>query len=483
MLWVRDRVGYRVVEWPSFKLKLAIFFGLGHRPTDAQMPVHQSTADIIIVGGGERAGKSKIAALECVARLAACEGRPVFLVGEKYERCIAEFDYIAAALLELDPDMRPEYISRPAEGKQSCTIKIPHLNTTIITLSAVKGMAAIRATGRAPAMILICEAGLVTYDVFLACLGRVAEAGGVVICTGSFPDDTGWYAQKYEEYRAPNEDGGESFAIPSWSNTVIYPAGEKDPKILKVKGQYPRLDFLRFIGAIPQPPATLVCPEFRYSTHVPGTVKFDEQEPVWLAVDPGYRHAYAVLPVQFSDPYLYVIDEVYRWAAEYGPEAGGEAMIEETMKRPWWGNVVDGVICVGGLQHHSAESQIEVWSSKAGLRLKWRKVPEAAGIQRLKTFLQDPISGLPLLLLSTLCKHTAKEFSLWKYPAMVEGRPISEKPIDRDNDAIKALIYLLYYLYGPVDWEDVEVVKRESPWKRIYGRKGEKKSRIRLMGE
>lgn len=470
------------MKWPSWKIKSAIFHGLDYSPTEAQEPVHQSKARIIIVGGGERAGKSKIAAEECVSRIFSCKGQPIFLVGEKYERCIPEFDYISEALLDLGL-IKAGDISRPADGQQRCTIKIPHLNITIITVSAVKGMTAIRATGRAPALILLCEAGLVSYDVFLACLGRVAEARGVVIATGSFPDDTGWYAQKYEEYQGPNEDDGESFSIPSWSNTVVYPEGENDPEILKLKARYPRLDFLRFIGAEPQPPATLVYPEFRYSTHVKEEVEFNKEEPVWLAIDPGYRGAYAVVAYQFTDPYVLAVDEVYRWAAEHGQEAYGEAVIDECMERPWWGNVVDGVIDVAALQHHAAQSQSEIWAAKTGLSLKWRKVPPFAGRQRLRTFLVDPASGEPLLLLSTLCENYAREFGRYRFREIVEGQPVSEEPIDRDNHAIKATEYLLYYLYGPVDWPESKIERRESPWKKVYGRKREKRPLGRRYGE
>lgn len=480
------------MRWPSWENKQRAFGVLEYKPTEAQEPVHQSEARIIIVGGGERAGKSKIAAMECVARLPACVGRPIFLVGEKYERCVPEFDYISEELLKLGL-VKANDVSRPADGQQRCTIKIPHLNITIITVSAMKGMTAIRATGRAPALILICEAGLVSYDVFLACLGRVAEARGVVIASGSFPDDTGWYAQKYEEYQGPNEEGGESFSIPSWSNTIVYPKGEEDPQILRLKTQYPRLDFLRFIGAEPQPPATLVYPEFRYSTHIKEWVKFNKEEPIWLAVDPGYRGAYAVIPYQFPAPYVWGINEVYRWAAEHGAGAYGEAVIDECMKRPWWDNVVDGVIDVAGLQHHAAQSQVELWAAKTQdklparpgecLALKWRRVPPFAGRQRLRTFLVDPASGEPLILWSPSCENTAREFGRYRYREIVEGQPVSEEPIDRDNHAIKATEYLLYYLYGPVDWPEYKIQKRESPWKKVYGRKGQKIPLGRRYGE
>lgn len=469
-------------------LKSVIFYGLDYTPTEAQEPFHQSAARVIIMGGGERAGKSKVAAMEVVGRLGWCygnaRGHPIFLVGEKYETCIPEFDYIAEALHQLRKLVGPVEVSRPAEGKQSCTIKIPNLNITITTLSAVKGPSAVRATGRAPALILICEAGLIAYDVFLACRGRLAETRGILIATGTFPDDIGWYAQKYEEYQAPNEEGGESFAIPSWSNVIIYPGGREDPEIKAVESAYPALDFLRYIGAEPQPAATLVYPEFRYTTHVPGTVKFDREHPVWLAVDPGYRGAYAVIAYQFTEPYVLAVDEVYRWAAEHGPETYGVAVIEECMRRPWWDNVTDGVIDIAGLQHHAAQSQREVWAAKTGLSLNYRKVSPFAGRQRMRTFLINPASGEPLLLLSTLCERFAREFGRYKFREIVEGRPVSEEPIDRDNHAIKATEYLLYYLYGPVDHPMSKPRKRRrSPWDKVYGPKRDEEQKGRRYGE
>jgi len=482
------------MKWPSWKRKGQLFSVLGYSPTQAQEPVHQSKARIIIVGGGERAGKSKIAAMECVARIFACDGRPIFLVGEKYERCVPEFDYISEALLDLGL-VTVKDISRPADGQQRCTIKVrrPHLNTTIMTVSAVKGMTAVRASGRAPALILMCEGGLMSYEVELACRGRLAEARGALIVTGSFPDDVGWMAQKYEDYQHPNKEMGESFSIPSWSNTAIYPGGRQDPEILAVESAYPELDFLRFIGALPQPPATIVYPEFRYSMHVPGTVKFDPDEQVWLAIDPGYRGAYAVIAYQFSGPYVLAIDEVYRWAAKHGKGAYGEAVIEECMKREWWPNVIDGVIDIAGLQHHGAESQVEIWAAKTmgklparpgpdeALRLKYRKVIPFEGRQRLRTFLADPASGEALLRLSTKCEHFAREFGLYRFKEIVEGRPIDEEPIPRDNHAIKATEYLLFFLYGRVEWPTREVEPRKDRWE-VYGHQRRRKD-YRRYGE
>src|SRR3990167_8288393 len=76
-----------------------IFSRIGYKPTSEQLPVHLSNARIRQVAGGERSGKSKLSAMDLVARL--FYGKLFWLVAADYERTKAEFNYTCEALEKL----------------------------------------------------------------------------------------------------------------------------------------------------------------------------------------------------------------------------------------------------------------------------------------------------------------------------------------------------------------------------------------------
>ena len=55
---------------------------------------------------------------------------------------------------------------------------------------------------------------------------------------------------------------------------------------------------------------------------------------------------------------------------------------------------------------------------------------------------------MPRLFHSLNCQGTIREYGLYKYRDVKDGRPVSELPIDINNDALKAIAYGLVYDYG-----------------------------------
>lgn len=465
-------------DWPSFASKKVFFDAIGYSPTAAQQPVHECEARHLLIGGGERGGKSLCTALEafgCFPRWSLC-----YIAGETYDQCLPEFDYLSHyfhLLGEVTGSKIVTQVKRPASGQQrsSLNLNIGGDLKQIITVSTQrKGGQALSRRGEAPGIVLCVEFETLPYDVYLAARGRVAEKRGRVILSGTFPNDAGWQSQMWRRWKGENDEGGRSFSIPIWSNLVRFPGGEDDPEIKSLRSVYTEAEWLRRFGATPQKPATLVFATFEHHLHVQSWVEFDPKVPVELWMDPGYgESAYAVLAIQVAGPFVFVVDEIY----EHG--LIGEEIVEIAKKRPWWDRVgkasrfqTGGVVDIAGRQHHAAKSQIEVWRSEGDIALRSQQVAPKVGRERIKSFLMPyPETGTPRLLLSPKAKMTAYEFTNHKWKKRPEERLGGEEPVNRDCDALKALGYGLIDKFGIIKLPSVPRVQktpREELWRRAF---------------
>ena len=406
---------------------------VGYNPTPAQRAAHDSPARIRLIAGGERAGKSRSGAMELFGRL--LEGRLYWLVGPEYDLCRPEFEYVLDACRRIDAVASVRY---PSSNR--CEL-ITRTDARIVTRSAHEPE---RLAAEAPDGILGCEAAQLPPSVFLRLRGRIAERRGWLWLSGTFEGSRGWYAEKFRAWQVGERTDARAFSIPSWENRALYPGGRDDPEILDLETQFPPDLFMERFGGVPCPPSTLVFRDFDPLVHVRSEARASGA-PVELAIDPGYAGAYAVLAIEQRGPCVAVIDEVY-----LRRRVAGE-VIAVCRQRPWWSRVRGGVIDVAGRQHHAAPSQIEIWASTAGVRLRSHGVPLRSGIDRLRTFLRDPASGEARLAVAPECRNLIEEFGLYRYHEASDREPISEIPIDRDNHAIKALTYWLFDRFGAIE--------------------------------
>ena len=411
----------------------ALWACAGYDPSPAQRAAHDCPARIRLIAGGERAGKSRSAAMELFGRL--LEGRLYWLVGPDYDLCRPEFEYILDACRRINAVAS---VRRPGSNRGELTTRT---GIRIVTRSAREPE---RLAGEAPDGILGCEAAQLPPSVFLRLRGRIAERRGWLWLSGTFEGSRGWYADKFRAWQLVKRADARAFSIPSWENRAIYPGGREDPEIADLEAMFPPDLFMERFGGVPCPPSTLVFREFNPRVHMSNNARASGL-PVELAIDPGYAGAYAVLAIEQRGPDVAVIDEVYLRRRVAGD------VIAACRERPWWPQVRGGVIDIAGRQHHAAPSQIEVWASLAGVRLRSHTVPLRSGIDRLRTFLRDPASGAARLTVAPECRSLIEEFGLYRYHEASDLEPISEIPIDRDNHAIKALTYWLFDRFGAIE--------------------------------
>jgi hypothetical protein len=418
---------------------MTIWSSINYHPSLEQSQAHEHKARFKLVAGGERAGKSYSAAMELVNRCDVPEGL-YWIVGPTYELCRPEFSYVNDALKKAGVVLESSF---PAQGACSL-VTLWHAKVETRTAEDVRKLA-----GLAPDGILMSEAAQQSWDAYSRLRGRLSEKRGWLWMSGTFEGSMSWYADLWRRWQGENAEHGRSFSIPTWSNRAVFPGGRVDPEIIALERTYPADMFQERCGAVPCPPATLVFREFSYQDHVSHDAAYDPELPVELAVDPGYAGAYAVLALQEQDGLIFMIDEVYLTATV------AEDVIAECERREWWEAVTGGVIDVAGRQHAGLPSHVEIWREKAGLYLSSNRVKVVDGINRLRTFLREPGSGVPRLLINPRCTGLLAEFGKYRYQAVVENRPVREEPIDRDNHSLKALGYWLYARFGPVEREEV----------------------------
>jgi len=422
-----------------------LFEKVGFKPTEAQLPLLQSDKRFILVAGGEQAGKSMVASKFLLNRFFDLpEGQPglFWLVAADYERTRAEFEYLVEDFAALG--LLKEATKRVDPGK------IVLADNTRIETKSAKDPRTLAM--RAPNGIVGCEASQLDLETFYRMRGRCAPKKGWLFLSGTFEGSLGWYPQMHISWSIPTDDE-QSFSLPSYTNTHLYPGGIDDPEIQRLKRDASDDFFLERIEGIPSPPEGLVFPEFRANLHV-SEVDYDPESPVHLWMDPGYAGAYAIVAVQMRNDVITVIDEVYE------RNLVTEEMIQICQSRPWWQNVQFGVIDVAGYQHQAMAAPAELWMKNTGLYLSSQKVMINDGTERLKSFLKpDPITREARIVIDSRCRGLLSEFGgapnpfdnqtrVYRWKTDRDGNIVGNTPEDKNNHGIKALIYGIVDNYG-----------------------------------
>lgn len=415
---------------------------------------------VVLVAGGERAGKSFTSAIVLVIwtildLVNLGPGRLYWIVGPDYVQCHREFDYAAGFFYKLGMVLTD---NRPKDGSWQMTLKG---GVTIITKTSEDPKAL---ANDAPDGVLMVEAAQQTFDTYEKLFNRLAESrgrgSGHFYISGTFEKSLGWYPEIFNLFQGDNLWGGKSFSLPSWENLTVFPGGYDDEEMVRLRGVLPKETFDERFGGVPCPPRELVFKEFRHYLHVVNTRWGDVKVPVrdekgWLLpkdgdlelwIDPGYAGAYAVLFVYVFAGLVFIVDEVYAQGKV------GEIVIQETIaKRDLFQRVKRGVMDVAGRQHNAMESQEELWLKHAKLPMFMEPVPIVDGILRHRTFLTDPMTMAPRMYHDPKCKGTIREYELYRYPEAKENRDERELPIDANNHSMKAIAYGLWNRFSYVD--------------------------------
>ena len=417
---------------------------ISYRPSSGQDKIHECSARIRLVAGGERSGKSFLSANDLTSRLFL--GKLFWLVAADYERTKAEFNYVCNNLDKLGVRFTATKQVDPGEIEIEGGIRVATKSSKDPRKIAME----------APDGILVCEASQIDYETFLRLSGRLAEKRAWMLMSGTFESSLGWYVDTFMRGQTPNNDDLVSFSLPTWTNTAIFPGGRNDPEILRLERTTSPEWFMERYGGVPTPPRGLVFNEFRTHIHTGrgGKFEFDPNLDVYLWVDPGYATAYAIEVCQRHGDNLYVVDEIY----ERGLVTSD--IIKVAKQKPWFGKVIGGATDIAATQHQAMAAPTEIWLREAGVYLKSTKLAIRDGIERVKSFLiVNPITSSPLLHINAACKGLisemggcpnpiTNEIALYQWRLDNRGEVIGDAPEDKNNHACKALAYGLVDMFG-----------------------------------
>lgn len=420
------------------------------------MAIIQDTSRIKVVSGGERAGKSATGAWEAfgshIAEATISSDQTLYwLVGEDYEQCRGEFQYLLDYFTEVDV-IAPDGVHFP---RQDQAILVTRMGGRFETKTAHDP----RKLGvRAPNGILGCEVGLWTPETWLRARGRVAEKRGWEYLSGSFEDSFATFFDMWTLGQSANTQSVRSFSLPTATNTAIYPGGVNDPELLALKAYYPPDRFAERFEGIPSRPSGIVFKLASYSNHVHST-EWNADKPTQLWIDPGFTHPYAVLAVQLYNREVHIVDEIYASRQTHSQ------IIQECRRRPWWNSVEFVVMDRAGRQSSaSGESGEKVWYLEGRKQVKMNFVKVMDGIDRINSFLlPNAVTGRPGIVIDPKCVGLLCELGLgppppefkgmraWRYAPTKGGHQASPTPMDEYNDACNALAYGLVENFGYAD--------------------------------
>ena len=251
----------------------------------------------------------------------------------------------------------------------------------------------------------------------------------------------------------PNFEQYESWRLPSWLNTEIYPGGRQDPEILLLErtmtddvfAQEIAADFTAFAGKI--------YTEFDELVHVRDDVKFDPALPNYIAWDWGYTRPLAAIEFQITPR-----DQVRIWREHYVPFRTMREHFAMMRDRPQpegyhitqtFGDAADPeAVAVVNEQFAPCIADPEA-------KTNWRQ-----GVDLVRTFLKEVETGvtdefgtpeqLPQLVVSRDCPNTISEFNNYrgKNTGHTKAQDAAkEGPHKKDDHAMDAIRYGLMHIY------------------------------------
>ncbi len=437
-------------------------------PVEEQKRILACKARDILICGGIRGAKSTCSTKLLWIRKQWGVRQRFGLLGADYRRTTSEFEMLSA-----DAQRMGIWVEKGSTLRVDPGVILLEDGTIIETLS---GKDPETVAMHAYDGIIICEAAPCGVEIYRRAQERVSQTRGWIVMSGTLEGSLGWYPKLHLAWLSGSREH-QSFSLPSWSNTAVFPGGRQDPEILRMEREFPPEMFLERVAGEPCPPKGLVFPEFRPDVHIRPVEWAGPEEQVYIWEDPGYGtgSAHAILAAQIIKGQVQVFDEIY----EQGIIT--QDLIGMCQKRPWWKSPKHLVTDPHYKdQHHSMPSVAEIWLRETGLVAGGEKGHILPGIERVKSFLRvDPITEEPGIVFNDRCRGFLSEAGAMPHPFEGahkgetcayrwqmdrDGAVVGETPKDQYNHAWKALQYGLVERFGYAGALNPQTIKVYRYW-------------------
>ncbi len=426
--------------------KHKFFKELKYTPHGGQKKFHDSEARFRVACCGRRYGKSTMAARDVQPALF-LHDKLYWIVGPTYDLGEKEFRIMYDDLvrhLGMGKDRR----IRKGYNKRSGTLFLEFpWNTKVEVRSADNPESLV---GESLDGVIMAEAAKHKRDTWERYIrpALADKQGFGVFCTT--PEGHNWIYDLYMLGQDDDFPDYESWRMPSWENTIVFPGGRNDPEILQMERTTTPEWFAQEIGASFTSFVGKIFPEFDEQIHVKNHT-FNPMWPNYGFWDWGYVNALVFIEAQITPR-----DEVIIWREHYQPWLRLEEHLEEIKARPNpEGYRLDGTY--GDAADPEAVATVnEKFASCIALpeaKENWR-----FGIEVHKRFLKPYNSGFfdeyddPImkanLYVDPSCKNTIKEYQNYKMASPTRaGNDPQEKPVKKNDHAMDAIRYGLMHIF------------------------------------
>lgn len=259
-----------------------------------------------------------------------------------------------------------------------------------------------------------------------------------------------WYYDLWMKGQNPENKSYESWRMPSWLNTYLFPDGYEDEEIQEIKDSVTEEYFLQEIAADFSTFAGRIYNEFQVDTHCINHV-FQPDWPNYIAFDWGFTNPRAVVEFQVSPN-----DTIYVWRESYRQYTTLVDHIEMLKNREnpdgyhldlGFGDAADPDAVNTVSEHYIpvvAMDEAKTWRT---------------GVELVKRFLKDYHDGIsydeqerPVLYPKYYVDHSCKEHirELQSYRRKNQERNTSDlatSVVQKDDHTLDAMRYALMHLY------------------------------------
>jgi hypothetical protein len=266
------------------------------------------------------------------------------------------------------------------------------------------------------------------------------------------PEGQNWLYGMWQLGNNPDFEDFESWRMPSWENTMVYPGGRQDPEIILLERTTSKEWFEQEIGASFTAFVGKIYSEWDEETHVK-KIEYNPAWPNYIAWDWGYVNPLAAIEFQVSPN-----DDIYIWREHYRSYLSLDEHFEIMRAR----RQPDG--------YRITNSFGDSADPEATYRVNERfcpciSLPEAKenwrdGVDEVKKFLKlqhtgdNQEDGLPImepkLWVDHSCTNTIREFGSYKGKGQTYGRNPSDpqdKPQKIDDHAMDAIRYAIMHIF------------------------------------
>lgn len=299
---------------PKVLNKGQYFAGTDYYPFEAQQEVHFDTTRHRALSNGRRWGKTlvggKEAEVTCFALNKLGQPQRGWIIGPNYNDCEKEFRVVYDSLKKLDVDTVSSKFLRNTENG----------NMHIVTnwgwdLQCRSAAHPDSLVGEGLDFVLLVEAGRLRRQMFTEYVRpALSDKRGWSLMTGvpEIATDVSLLYWGWKRGQESSRLAWQSWQMPSWTNTVVFPGGRTDPEILEAEEDLTEDEFDRQYGGKFVQRVGLVMQEWDDDTHFK-PIEYNPAWPLYGAVDFGFTNWYVWLWIQV-DPFgnVYVIDEIYK---------------------------------------------------------------------------------------------------------------------------------------------------------------------------